>query len=170
MSHISSGAIVKIERDGAITLLTGAADIGQGAETVISQIAAEELGVSLEDIRITAADTEITPLDPGTFGSGVTLRAGNAAQMAARPQKRNSSRLWPKRWKLRSKNWRRRDRRIFIKGNPERGSQLPGGNQDLSIFGSSHAHHRPRVLTTLPPKSPQPCSKRTEIFLRRIPS
>jgi len=64
MSHISSGAIVKIERDGAVTLLTGAADIGQGAETVISQIVAEELGVALEDIRITAADTEITPLDP----------------------------------------------------------------------------------------------------------
>ena len=45
---------------------------GVSAETVISQIVAEELGVLLEEVRITAADTGITPLDPGTFGSGVT--------------------------------------------------------------------------------------------------
>jgi 4-hydroxybenzoyl-CoA reductase subunit alpha len=83
MSHISSGAVVQLGRDGAVNVLSGAADIGQGAETVISQIVAEELGVRLEDIRITAADTGITPLDPGTFGSGVTVRAGNAARLAA---------------------------------------------------------------------------------------
>jgi 4-hydroxybenzoyl-CoA reductase subunit alpha len=83
MSHISSGAVVQLGRDGAVNVLTGAADIGQGAETVIAQIVAEELGVSLEDVRITAADTGITPLDPGTFGSGVTVRAGNAARLAA---------------------------------------------------------------------------------------
>ena len=83
MSHISSGAVVQLGRDGAVNVLTGAADIGQGAETVIAQIVAEELGVLIEDIRVTAADTGITPLDPGTFGSGVTVRAGNAARLAA---------------------------------------------------------------------------------------
>ena len=69
-------------------VVTFTADIGQGAETVISQIVAEELGVRLEDIRITAADTGITPLDPGTFGSGVTVRAGNAAKIAAASAKK----------------------------------------------------------------------------------
>ncbi len=83
MSHISSGAVVQLGRDGAVNVLSGAADIGQGAETVISQIVAEELGVSIEDIRITAADTGITPLDPGTFGSGVTVWARNDARLAA---------------------------------------------------------------------------------------
>lgn len=121
MSHISSGAIVKIERDGSITLLTGAADIGQGAETVISQIVAEELGVSLGDIRITAADTEITPLDPGTFGSGVTLRAGNAAKIAARNAKEKLLEAVAEKVEADIKDLEVKDRRIYIKENPERG-------------------------------------------------
>jgi 4-hydroxybenzoyl-CoA reductase alpha subunit len=124
MSHISSGAIVKIERDASITLLTGAADIGQGAETVISQIVAEEMGVPLEDIRITAADTEITPLDPGTFGSGVTLRAGNAARMAARAAKEKLFEAVAERMETSPEELEARNRRVFIRGNPERGMGL----------------------------------------------
>lgn len=121
MSHISSGGIVKIERDGSITLLTGAADIGQGAETVLSQIVAEELGVRLEDIRITAADTEITPLDPGTFGSGVTLRAGNAARIAARAAKEKLFEAVAEKMESNIRDLEAKDRRIFVKENPERG-------------------------------------------------
>ena len=121
MSHISSGAIVKIERDGAITLLTGAADIGQGAETVISQIVAEELGVPLEDIRITAADTEITPLDPGTFGSGVTLRAGNAAKIAAQAAREKLFEAASEKMEVGVEELEAKNRRIRIKGSPERG-------------------------------------------------
>jgi len=121
MSHISSGAIVKIERDGSITLLTGAADIGQGAETVISQIVAEELGVPLADIRITAADTEITPLDPGTFGSGVTLRAGNAARTAAQVAKEKLFEAVAERMEVSVKDLEVKDRRIYLKENPGKG-------------------------------------------------
>ena len=124
MSHISSGAIVKIERDGAVTLLTGAADIGQGAETVISQIVAEELGVALEDIRITAADTEITPLDPGTFGSGVTLRAGNAAKMAARAAKQKLFEVVAETLEARVEDLEARNRRIYVKGTPNVGMEF----------------------------------------------
>ena len=124
MSHISSGAIVKIERDGAVTLLTGAADIGQGAETVISQIVAEELGVALEDIRITAADTEITPLDPGTFGSGVTLRAGNAAKMAARAAKQKLFEVVAETLEARAEDLEARNRRIYVRGTPDVGMEF----------------------------------------------
>ena len=83
MSHISSGAVVQVGQDAGVNVFTGAADIGQGAETVIAQIVAEVLGVPFDDVRVTAADTGTTPLDPGTFGSGVTVRAGNAARIAA---------------------------------------------------------------------------------------
>jgi 4-hydroxybenzoyl-CoA reductase alpha subunit len=121
MSHISSGAIVKIERDGSVTLLTGAADIGQGAETVISQIVAEELGVSLEDIRITAADTEITPLDPGTFGSGVTLRAGNAARIAAQAAREKLFQAVAEKLEANLEDLEVKDHHIYIKGRPEMG-------------------------------------------------
>ncbi len=124
MSHISSGAVVKIERDGSITLLTGAADIGQGAETVISQIVAEEMGVPLEDIRITAADTEITPLDPGTFGSGVTLRAGNAARMAAQSAREKLFEAVAEKLEVDIHELESRDRRIYVKNQPEKGMSL----------------------------------------------
>jgi 4-hydroxybenzoyl-CoA reductase alpha subunit len=124
MSHISSGAVVQLGRDGAVNVLSGAADIGQGAETVISQIVAEELGVLLDDIRITAADTGITPLDPGTFGSGVTVRAGNAARLAAISVKQKLFQHIADKLEANVADLDARDRRIFVKGSPEKGMHL----------------------------------------------
>jgi 4-hydroxybenzoyl-CoA reductase subunit alpha len=121
MSHISSGAVVQMGRDGAVIVLSGAADIGQGAETVISQIVAEEMGVRLEDIRITAADTGITPLDPGTFGSGVTVRAGNAARLAAMAAKQKLFNFLAEKLEANVADLVAKDRRIFVKGSPEKG-------------------------------------------------
>jgi CO/xanthine dehydrogenase Mo-binding subunit len=167
MSHISSGAIVKIERDGAITLLTGAADIGQGAETVISQIVAEELGVPLEDIRITAADTEITPLDPGTFGSGVTLRAGNAAKSAAQAAKEKLFEAVAEKMEVKFEELEAKHRRIYVKGSPERGLSL----QEAIKFYQYSDRPCPSlagVLTCLQPKSRPLFLKRMGIFLLPI--
>ena len=121
MSHISSGAVVQLGRDGAVNVLSGAADIGQGAETVISQIVAEELGVSLEDIRITAADTGITPLDPGTFGSGVTVRAGNAARLAAMSARNKLFEFIAEKLEANIADLVAENRNIFVKGSPEKG-------------------------------------------------
>jgi 4-hydroxybenzoyl-CoA reductase alpha subunit len=156
MSHISSGAIVKIERDGSVTLLTGAADIGQGAETVISQIVAEELGVSLKDIRITAADTEITPLDPGTFGSGVTLRAGNAAKMAAQAAKEKLFEAAAEKMEVAIEDLEIKDHRLFVKGSPERGMNLQEAikvyqysDRPMPIIGRGSYHPPAKEPTTL---------------------
>jgi len=124
MSHISSGAVVQLGRDGAVNVLTGAADIGQGAETVIGQIVAEELGVPLEDIRVTAADTGITPLDPGTFGSGVTVRAGNAAQLAVIAVKKKLFEFVAEKLEVKPEDLVARDRRIYVKGSPDEGIAL----------------------------------------------
>ncbi len=124
MSHISSGAVVQLGRDGAVNVLTGAADIGQGAETVISQIVAEELGVRIEDIRITAADTGITPLDPGTFGSGVTVRAGNAARLAAISVKQKLFDLIADKLEANAADLDARDCIIFVKDDPDRSMTL----------------------------------------------
>jgi 4-hydroxybenzoyl-CoA reductase subunit alpha len=121
MSHISSGAVVQLGRDGAVNVLSGAADIGQGAETVICQIVAEELGVSLEDIRITAADTGITPLDPGTFGSGVTVRAGNAARLAAMSARNKLFEFIAEKLEANLADLVAENRNIFVKGSPEKG-------------------------------------------------
>ena len=124
MSHISSGAVVQLGRDGGVNVLTGAADIGQGAETVIGQIVAEELGVTIDDIRVTAADTGITPLDPGTFGSGVTVRAGNAAKLAAVSAKQKIFRFVAEKLEANEADLVAKDHRIFVKGSPDKGMSL----------------------------------------------
>jgi 4-hydroxybenzoyl-CoA reductase alpha subunit len=79
-----SNAIVKISEDGtAAVLLILAAEIGQGAETVLSQICAEALGISLDRVRIRTEDTDISPLDLGAYSSRTTLMGGNAVARAA---------------------------------------------------------------------------------------
>lgn len=87
-SHESAGSILKVEEDGSVYLFTGAADTGQGSDTALAQIAAQELGVAYERIRVKAADTEITPFDTGSFASRVTFISGNATKNAATDAKR----------------------------------------------------------------------------------
>ncbi len=120
MSHISSGAVVQMGRDGAVNVLSGAADIGQGAETVISQIVAEVMGVPMEDVRITAADTGVTPLDSGTFGSGVTVRAGNAARVAAVEARDKLFEFVAKELEANPEDLTAKNREIYVKGSPSR--------------------------------------------------
>jgi len=78
-----SGVIVKMNDDGTPTVLTGGIDVGQGAETVISQIVAEELAVDFDDVKIISSDTDTTPQDIGAWISGMTYVTGNAARVAA---------------------------------------------------------------------------------------
>lgn len=79
-----SNAIVKVSEDGmAVVLLILAAEIGQGALTVLSQMCAEALGISLDRVRIRTEDTDISPLDLGAYSSRTTLMGGNAVVMAA---------------------------------------------------------------------------------------
>ena len=83
-----SAAEVRAHDDGTVHLLTMASDIGQGSDTVLRQILAEELGLDAANIRMTSADTAMTPkADLGTWGSRVTLMAGNAVIEAARQVK-----------------------------------------------------------------------------------
>ena len=77
-------AIIRVNEDGGVPLLCSAADTGQGSDTTMVQIAAEELGVDFEDIRYVRADTDITPADLGSYSSRETVYAGNAVRRAAR--------------------------------------------------------------------------------------
>ena len=74
---------IKIDRDGGVVLYTGASDIGQGSDTMVAQIAAETLGCSLSRIKVVAADTDLTPVDIGSYSSRVTFMNGNATLRAA---------------------------------------------------------------------------------------
>lgn len=79
----SSSVIVKLNDDATVSLITGALDIGQGPETILCQIVAEEMGVPMEDIQVFAADTETTTQDIGSWISGLTYVTGNATKLAA---------------------------------------------------------------------------------------
>jgi 4-hydroxybenzoyl-CoA reductase subunit alpha len=74
---------IKIDRDGGVVVYTGASEIGQGSDTMTAQIAAETLGCSLGRVKIIAADTDLTPIDIGSYSSRVTFMAGNATLRAA---------------------------------------------------------------------------------------
>jgi 4-hydroxybenzoyl-CoA reductase subunit alpha len=79
-----SGVIVKIDRGGGVAVLCGSSDIGQGSDTMLAQVVAEELGIDVLDIRVHAGDTDLTPVDLGSYSSRVTFMAGNAARDAGR--------------------------------------------------------------------------------------
>jgi xanthine dehydrogenase YagR molybdenum-binding subunit len=76
-------ATVRINGDGSIEVLTGAQDLGTGARTVMSQIAAEVLGAKLEDVRTVLGDTERLPFAPNSWGSITTASVGPAVRVAA---------------------------------------------------------------------------------------
>lgn len=84
-----SSAVVMANDDGSVVLSIGSADIGQGSETVMAQIAAETLGIPFENVEVRAADTAATPYDTGTFASGQTFVCGNAVTIACRRMRDN---------------------------------------------------------------------------------
>jgi 4-hydroxybenzoyl-CoA reductase subunit alpha len=79
---------IKIDRDGGVVVYTGASDIGQGSDTMVAQVAAEVLGCSLSRVHVVAADTDLTPIDIGSYSSRVTFMNGNATLRAAEEVKK----------------------------------------------------------------------------------
>ncbi|MHC4953667.1 MAG: xanthine dehydrogenase family protein molybdopterin-binding subunit [Planctomycetota bacterium] len=78
-----SGVQLKLDRGGGVTAFCGATDIGQGSDTVLAACTAEILGVDILDVRVCVSDTDLTPVDLGSYSSRVTLMMGNAAIQAA---------------------------------------------------------------------------------------
>lgn len=117
-----SAAEVRAFDDGTVHLLTMAADIGQGCDTVVKQILAEELGLKMEDIRITSADTSMTPqADLGAWGSRLTLMNGNAVIDAARKIKEQIFGMVSVRFNLNViHEMECKDGKVFPKGRPQR--------------------------------------------------
>jgi 4-hydroxybenzoyl-CoA reductase subunit alpha len=74
---------IKLDFDGSIVVLSGAADIGQGSTTILAQTVAEVLGLDLARVRVVTGDSEVVPKDNGSYSSRVTFMVGNAALDAA---------------------------------------------------------------------------------------
>jgi len=78
-----SGVQLRLDRSGGVTVFCGATEIGQGSDDVLAAIVSEVLGLDPYDIRCVTGDTDLTPVDLGSYSSRVTLMMGNAAIQAA---------------------------------------------------------------------------------------
>ncbi len=83
-----ASATLKMNDDGSFNLWIGATDLGTGSDTVLAQIAAEELGISLKEILVTSSDTDLTPFDKGAYASSTTYISGGAVLKTAREIKK----------------------------------------------------------------------------------
>ncbi|MCG6878233.1 MAG: xanthine dehydrogenase family protein molybdopterin-binding subunit [Deltaproteobacteria bacterium] len=116
----SSSVLVKMNDDGSVTLLTGAMDIGQGAETILSQIVAEELKIPMDEVQVVAADTETTPVDIGSWISGNAYVCGNAARVAAGDVREKLKELAASELEANIEDLRVRDKQVYVAGSSDR--------------------------------------------------
>ena len=126
---------IKIDRDGGVVVYTGASEIGQGSDTMTAQIAAEVLGCSLSRVKVVAADTDLTPIDIGSYSSRVTFMAGNATLRAAQEVKKQIAQAAANKMACSVEDLIF-SRDVVTKKNHEGASSLPdvgkGGNFDSS--------------------------------------
>ncbi|MDW8256853.1 MAG: molybdopterin cofactor-binding domain-containing protein [Acidobacteriota bacterium] len=116
-----SGVQIKIDRGGGVTVFCGSTDIGQGSDSILAYIVAEVLGILPEDIRVVTADTDLTPVDLGSYSSRVTVMTGNAAVEAAEKLRKLLFRAAAERLDVPEEQLMARGRRIFDQADPDRG-------------------------------------------------
>ncbi len=119
------GSMVKVDDFGKVTLITGSTDMGQGADTVLAQIVAEELGVPVDNVTVVNTDTDITPWDVGAHASRTTFIAGNSARLAAADAKRQILEAAAQNLGEKLEDLDMRDGKIFLKTEPEEWIPFP---------------------------------------------
>jgi CO/xanthine dehydrogenase Mo-binding subunit len=93
-----SAVQLQVDRSGRVAVFCGASEIGQGSDSMLAYIVAEELGVPLDYIRILSADTDLTPVDLGAYSSRVTFMCGNACIDAAQKIKKQVKKAVAEAW------------------------------------------------------------------------
>ncbi|MBI3933621.1 MAG: molybdopterin-dependent oxidoreductase [Acidobacteria bacterium] len=116
-----SGVQLKLDRSGGVCVFCGSTEIGQGSESVLAYIVAEVLGIEPIDIRVVNADTDLTPVDLGSYSSRVTLMTGNAAIEAAERAKEIIARAVAEKLEVPEDRLEFADRRVFDLEDPEKG-------------------------------------------------
>lgn len=124
MGHSACSAMLKVNEDGTVALLSGATDVGQGCDTVLPMIVAEVLGIRLEDVSFALVDSHLTPIDPGTWASRVTFYAGNAVKNAALDARNQIGRVAAQLLEAREEDLVFHNRRIYVKGKPDKGIEM----------------------------------------------
>ncbi|MBI4331350.1 MAG: molybdopterin-dependent oxidoreductase [Chloroflexi bacterium] len=122
--HYGCAAVVKIDEDGGVSLLHGGTEIGQGCDTVLAQMAAEVLGVSLDDVRVIPESTDTSVLEAGMYGSRCTFWSGNAVKAAAEDARRQLAEIASPLLKTDKEDLVFRGRKVFPRGREEKAVPL----------------------------------------------
>ncbi len=114
-----SRALVKVERDGRATVFSGEGDQGEGLDTALAIIAAEELGIPLKNVNVARPDTDTSPIVMGLFSDRGTVLAGNAVRLAARDARGQLLEMAAKMREVSAEELTIREGRVYAKGNPD---------------------------------------------------
>ncbi len=142
-------AVLKMNEDGTVHLLTGNTDLGTGARTALAQIAAEELGIAFENFRVITGDTDVVPFDTGAYASRTIFVGGGAVLKAAADLKRQLLELARDKLEAAVEDLEIRDGRISVMGVPESVISAKdvlkgeGGVPPRTLIGK--ATHEPKV-------------------------
>jgi len=116
-----SGVQLRLDRSGGVVVFCGEAEIGQGSDSVLAAVVAEELGVDLADVRLCVADTDLTPVDLGSYSSRVTLMVGHAARQAAERARALLAQAVSQQLEVPAERLVFAERRVFDAAHPEKG-------------------------------------------------
>jgi 4-hydroxybenzoyl-CoA reductase alpha subunit len=116
-----SGVVLKLDRGGGAAVFCGSTDVGQGSDSVLAYVVAEVLGLDPMEIRVVTADTDLTPVDLGSYSSRVTLMTGNAALQAAERARETLARAAAERLEVSPQEIVFAQGRVFAASDPDRG-------------------------------------------------
>jgi 4-hydroxybenzoyl-CoA reductase alpha subunit len=145
-----SGVQLKLDRSGLVTVFCGSTDIGQGSDSVLSWIVGEVLGVDPLGIRVVTSDTDLTPVDLGSYSSRVTVMTGNAAMQAAERARDYVARGAAEHLGVPANRLVFADARVFDSENPDKGISF----QEAVIAAEARFGTIGTVGSYTPPKSP----------------
>lgn len=132
-----SAAVVRLNLDGTATLFTGQIEFGQGSDTAMAQIAAQELGLRLEDIVVVSSDTELCPIDMGNYLSCGIFVSGEAVRRAAADARRQILEATAKLLKVNVEALEIRQGHIRLKHTPKKFLSIAEAMKGSQMFGGS---------------------------------
>jgi len=145
-----SGVQLRLDRQGGVCVMCGSTDIGQGSDSILAYIVAEVLGIDPFDIRVVTADTDLTPVDLGSYSSRVTLMTGNAAIQAAERARELLVMAVAEKLGVPIENLSLSERRVFDVENPEVGVSFA----EAIVLAESKFGTIGTVGSYTPPRSP----------------
>ena len=145
-----SGVQLRLDRQGGVCVMCGSTDIGQGSDSILAYIVAEILGIDPFDIRVVTADTDLTPVDLGSYSSRVTLMTGNAAIQAAERARELLVLAVAEKLGVPIENLSLAERRVFDVENPELGVSFA----EAVVLAESKFGTIGTVGSYTPPRSP----------------